>query len=295
MYEVILGFLVLCGYGAGAIAFAVWRATGYVAALVVLVGVLALAAWPLRVFWRRDAIAAAKLLLFCLVLPMLVAVLWAFNVPGSSAPWVAAGFAVPTVACCVYLFRELTRPEVLPNLLLRLGNRASICEVDGLQLIAQLVSTEDPIAPLALQIAVQSCVDAPRTLIVDLSGPGPSHLQFRPRATAPVGPGEMGVLLVPLRPIAGARAPGRLYLTPRAAGEAAPRVRYWEARVFERRAEPPLQAIAALAGVLVWGGGWWVNVPALGGATAPASELPPDQWHLKWKPEPALLEQARRR
>jgi len=291
--HIVLGFLTVVGIVWAAISFSAWRSTHSVVALLFTAAGVALAVWAARSLWRRDSFAAAQFLLFCSVVPVLVGGLWALNTESTTAWTVVAIFAVPVIACGVYLYRERTRPEVLPNVLLQWVQPGGVCELDGLQFAAQLVPPSSPAGVYELHIAVQSCVDAQRVLTVSLSGPPASRLRYRSRGTATVGAGEVGVFALPLSPVAGAGAPGTLHFAPHVSGDPGARIRYWRAQPYQRRIDPALTALLLVGGHLAWGGGWSVNVPASTAAEAPSGELPPDRWEVKWQPDPGLLASTR--
>jgi hypothetical protein len=266
-----------------------------VIALVFLAVGLALAGWAARALWRRDSYGAAQFLLFCFALPALVAALWGFNT-GSSAAWTIVGlFMVPVLACGAHIYRDRMRPEVLPNILLQWAPTGSVCELNELQFAAQLVPLSSTAGMFELRIAVQSCVDAERMLVVTLSGPSASRLWYRPRATVRVGAGEVGILSLPLVSVPGAGVPGKLHFAPDVSGAPGARVRYWRAQPYQKRIDPTLQALLLVGGTIAWGGGWSVNVPEWTGPGEPSGELPPDRWTVEWKPEAALLASARLR
>lgn len=62
--------------------------------------------------------------------------------------------------------------------------------------------------------------------------------------------------------------------------------------MYQWRATGGTQALLLLAGVIVWGGGWFVHVPVLPRGAESANELPPDRWDILWQPEPGLLKKA---
>ena len=294
--HIVLGFLAVVGLAVAGIAFLAWRGAHSVIAPGFVAGGLALGIWALRALWRRDSYAAAQFILFCSAMPVLISGLWAFNVPESRAAWAMATiFMVPVIACASYLYREHKRPEVLPNVLRQWVRAEGICELRDLQLTAQLAPAASAVGVFELQIAVQSCVDAERALTVVLSGPPPSLLRYRTQATVRVGPGEVGILALPMAPIAGAGAPGTLHFAPDVSGEPGPRIRYWRARPYQRRIDPSLQILLLAGGHIAWGGGWSVNVPGVEALEGSSAELPPDRWTISWKPDPMLLASARRR
>jgi hypothetical protein len=294
--HIVLGFLAVVGLAAAGIAFLAWRSTHSVIAFAFLAGGLALGARALLASWRRDSYAAAQFILFCSAIPVLICALWAFNVPESRAAWTVAAISiVPVIACAAYLYREHKRPEVLPNVLRQSARADSICELQDLQLTAHLVPAPSRDGVFELQIAVQSCVDAERVLTVALSGPPPSRLSYRARATVRVGPGEVGILALPIASMPGAGAPGTLHIAPDVSGEPGVRVRYWRARPYQRRIHPALQVLLLAGGHITWGGGWSVNVPAAESPEGSRGELPPDRWTISWKPDPMLLASARPR
>ena len=294
--RIVLGVLAIVGLLVTGFAFLVSLVTHSVIALGFLAGGLALAIWALRGLWRRDSYSAAQFILFCSAMPVLISGVQAFNVPESAAAWaMAATFMVPVIACASYLYREHKRPEVLPNVLRQWVRAEGICELLDLQLTAQLAPAAGDAGMFELQIGVQSCVDAERALTVALSGPPPSRLRYRTQATVRVGPGEVGILALPIAPIAGAGAPGTLHFSPDVSGEPGPRIRYWRARQYQRRIDPSLQVLLLVGGHIAWGGGWSVNVPAVEAPEESSGELPQDRWTIGWKPDPMLLASARQR
>ncbi|QSQ24021.1 hypothetical protein JY651_03315 [Pyxidicoccus parkwayensis] len=293
--HVFLGLLVLLGLLAAGISWLVWRPPDVGPALAWLIGGLVVAGWSALAFWRRDAFAAAKLLLFCTVMPAIFCVLWVFNAHslGGPATWGGGASAVGAALLGRYLWREWRRVEVLPNVLLDAANKEDICELDGLQLCAGLLRPEEGPVPLELRILVQSCVDAERTLTVRLSGPSKTRVHYPDRVTVQVGPGEVGRLVVPLHPLPGARAGGTLHLGLNITGPGGPRLRFWRARPYVARIHPVMQVLALLAGMITWGGGWSVEVPVLPDAPPPRPQLPPERWTVVWRPGLEQLHQAR--
>jgi len=292
--HIILGLLTALGFAVAGISFLAWRGTHNAIGLVFLLGGLTLSAWALRALWRRDSYSAAQFTLFCSAIPVLISALWAFNARESTGAWTTAAiFMAPVIACAVYLYRQHKRPEVLPNFLREWAQPGAISELGDLQLTAQLARASGESGLFELQIAVQSCVDAERTLRVALSGPSPSRLRYRTPATVRVGPGEVGILALPIAPVPGAGAPGTLHFEPDVTGAPGRRIRYWRARPYERRITPALQVLLLAGGHVAWGGGWSVNVPSVEGPEASGAELPPDRWTISWKPDPMLLASAR--
>lgn len=293
--HIVLGLLAVVGLATAGIALLAWRATHGAMAGAFLVGGLVLALRALRAMWRRDSYGAAQFILFCAALPALVCGLWALNVRESAAPLTGATvFTLPVIACAAFLYRQHTRPELLPNVLKQWVGAGHISELGELQLAVQLVKTEIR-GILYLKIAVQSCVDAERVLRVSLSGPPASRLRYRPQANVRVGPGEVGILSLPIAPVAGAGDPGKLHLDPDVSGDHGPRIRYWRAQPYQRRITGGFQAALLLAGHAAWGGGFSVNVPAPEAPGPPDLQLPPDVWMVSWTPDRGLLASARER
>jgi hypothetical protein len=267
MAEVLLGLMVLVGLTMAGLAGLVWAASGSGIGLAVLLLGLALAAWSLLAFWRRDSVAAAKLMLFCCVMPGLVAVLWATNTTGGrgKAAGVAVACAAGAAACAVFLWREANRVEILPNVLLELAPAARIVEIDGgVQVLAGIGPRKDG-GGAALHVHLQSCVSVPRTVRIALSGPLASPVLERPDDSALLGPGEVGVLVIPLQMARASDRPTPLFVAPAATEGPARRLRHWRARAYERHIGPGVQALLFLTGQLAWGGGVPRRDPGLDG------------------------------
>jgi hypothetical protein len=293
MSEVLLGFLGFLGLGVACISALVWHATGAALALALLLAGVGLASWSALTFWRRDPIATAKLLLFVSVVPALVSFVWILNIPApyGRVPWFGSAFTLVAAVCATYLWRDSRRPEVLPNVLLDWANAAQVCEIDGVQLFARLLRRQDH--GLELHVAAQSCVNAERVLTVRLSGPPLSRLRYPSQSTARLGPAEVGVLVIPMQPVPGPNAPGKLFLAPDVTGPWGARVRHWRAKAFERRIDPGMQVLLLLAGHIAWGGGLSVEVPrASSDAPPPGPELAAESWQTRWQPDPGLLRHA---
>lgn len=117
MVEVVLGFMVLLGLGLASLATLASGGIHVGWALVFQVAGLALAAWSLRLFWMRDSVAATKLVMFCCVMPGLIAGLWAANTQQGrgAALGVAVACAIGAGACALALWREASRPRCCPT------------------------------------------------------------------------------------------------------------------------------------------------------------------------------------
>jgi hypothetical protein len=293
--EGFVGLIVLIGFVWTGVAYSDWSKAPSASAFIFVVVGVALIVAPSYFLWRRDSVGTAKFLGLCSGVPGAITLIWALTGDDPRRAWtLVAVFGVPAIASAAYVFREWKRPEVLPNVLLQWARHNAICEVEGLQLVGQLVRGSNPDAPFELRFAVQSCVDADRTLTITLSGVLASRLRYRKETSVTVAPGVVGILSLPLAPISGPEEPGTLYFEPVVWGSWGARVRYWRARGYE----PPVGRVSQVAllalGTLAWGGGWCVNVPGPPDGREATGPLPADRWEVKWTPEPANLAAARR-
>ncbi|QDE99016.1 hypothetical protein [Myxococcus xanthus] len=103
----------------------------------------------------------------------------------------------------------------------------------------------------------------------------------------------MGLLIVPLFPVPGAQAPGKLSLRPRARGPAAPRLRHWRARRYEGPIHPAMRVLGLFAGILAWGGGVHVEVEGVSEVKPPPPQLPEASWEVLRRPSAEEIQQAR--
>ncbi|NTX37369.1 MULTISPECIES: hypothetical protein [unclassified Myxococcus] len=294
--HVLLGLLVLVGLTAAGIAGVTLRYRAPPApALAWLVGGLLLATWSARAFWKRDADGAARLLLFCFGMPAVVLGIWMVASSNFSGlpPWLALGCAAVTTFIGVRMWKDWRRAEVLPNVLLEWAPAEDVLEVDGVHFAVRLAATEEGSAPLELHLMAQGCVDAERALTLKLSGPPESRLRYPRETTVHLEAGEVGLLIVPLFPVPGAPAPGKLSLQPSARGPSAPRLRHWRARRYEGPLHPAMRVLGLFAGILAWGGGMHVEVAGVSEGKPPPPQLPEARWKVLWRPGAEEIQQAR--
>ncbi|ATB49465.1 hypothetical protein [Corallococcus macrosporus] len=294
--HVLLGLLVLVGLTAAGIAGVTLRYRApHAPTLGWLVGGLLLATWSARAFWKRDADGAARLFLFCFGTPPVVLGIWMVVTSDFSGlpPWLALGCAVVTAFIGVRMWKAWHREEVLPNVLFEWARAEDILEVDGVHFAVRLAVAPQGSAPLELHLMAQGCVDAERALTLKLSGPPESRLRYPRETTVHLEAGEVGLLIVPLFPVPGALAPGKLSLRPSARGPAAPRLRHWRARRYEGPIHPVLSVLGLFAGILAWGGGVHVEVAGVSEVKPPPSLLPEAHWKVLWRPGAEELQQAR--
>ena len=281
----LLGFLFLAGLAASVVAALLGLRSAGSPGPLWFSGGLALSAasgWALA---RRNLVGLLQLLLFCTLTPAMLLGLGALLVPGEQPGAVRGALLLLLLAAlpATALWRELRRPEHLPNVLLELAPAAHIVERDGLQLCAQ--ATQLPSGALELRVAVQSCVDQERRLVLRLRGPSARRLAYPTQVEARLGPAEVGLLRVALHPTATLGAPGPLHLRPLVSGPAATRVRHWRARALSGEPHPLLQILLAAHGHLHWGGGWRVELPLRPDAPAFEQPVPSATWELLWSPD----------
>lgn len=166
-------------------------------------------------------------------------------------------------------------------------------EIDGgVQLTAQIGVVPDT-TKLELRVLLQSCVDVPRIVRIELSAPLASPILERPPTDVELGAGEVGMLVIPLQMARTAERPTQLFVVPSATTGPAQRIRYWRAQAYERRIGPGLQAVLLLTGQVAWGGGLGLDVPPWRGAVEPLAPPLETRWEVVWRPDPGLLRSLR--
>ncbi|MBF5045409.1 hypothetical protein FGE12_23585 [Aggregicoccus sp. 17bor-14] len=233
---------------------------------------------------QRNLAGLLQLLLFCALTPALVLTAFALATPGENPT--AANLALLLLLLAAGpaygLWRELRRPERLPNVLLELAPPGHIVERDGLQLCAQVAQLSS--GAFELRVAVQSCVDRERHLALRLRGPAADRLSYPTRVEARLGPAEVGLLRVTLHPRAQLTAGERLHLRPDISGPPAQRLRHWRPRGYAEGTPTLLKVLLAGSGQLSWRGGWRVPLPVRFGSPTVEGPPPAPTWELLWSP-----------
>ena len=248
---------------------------------------------------RQDGYSFAQYSVVVLLFPLTLAIATLF-VAESTRAMVAA--AVCCAACLVLLalsvlalWRAHHLVDELPNVLQERFGKEALFETDGVQFTAER-GEGDVAAGSWVRIFLQSCVAAQRTVRISLdsvSGMLQRSGGLCTPALEPVelAPGEMGALLVPVRPGARPQRETHLYLTVHAHGAGGRRLRKLRARVPTTRRGTGFQLFALLGGHLVWGGGLrmiFVNADRKVGS---AEAIPTATWKSIDRPDVPVLRQ----
>jgi hypothetical protein len=223
----------------------------------------AVAAALLGIEARRDLYPFAQFSVVALLFPLTfaIAVWFVAETDTSRARAVVAGVAcVLGIAGAVWaLWREHHAPDGLPDVLLPRFGADGVFEIDGVHWAVQR-GPADVGEGTWVEVSLQSCVGAARTVTValeDVTGllRRRGSLATPPLEPVSLGPGEDGRLWVPVR--AGLR-PARealLYVSVRARGPRGPRLRKRRAPAASERTKLGFQLFALLGGHVMWGGG----------------------------------------
>ena len=228
-----------------------------------LLASVAVAAVLLAVEARRDLYPFAQFAVVVLLFPLTFAVA-VYVVAESDAGRARAiaggvGCALGIAGAIGVLWREHRAPDEVPDVLFERFGAERVFEIDGVQWAVERGPAE--VGEEAwVEISLQSCVAAARSVTValeDVTGLLRRRGSLATPSLDPVslGPGEVGVLWVPVR--AGPR-PARealLYVSVRARGPRGRRLRKRRAPAASERVKLGFQIFALLGGHLVWGGG----------------------------------------
>jgi hypothetical protein len=229
---------------------------------------------------RRDGYAFAQFSLVAILFPGTFAVA-AVSVAETDAGRTRAIAAIVVCAAGIAaavakLWKDHHARDEAPNVLLQRFSRAEIFEIDGVQWIA----VRGPAGVEEgswLEILVQSCVDAERTVSITLEDAA-GLLKRRGSLATPsidaihLGPGEVGALRVPVLPGAKPARDAYLYVSVRARGPGGRRVRVFRARAAPERTRLGFQLFALLGGHIVGDEGLrfaFHNPSEIAGAAAP--------------------------
>ncbi len=254
-------------------------------ALLVVVGGLAYEA-------RRDFWRTANFVVWICTAPVLVAGVIVAVGESTSARLKAVAVGLPFVALALtslaFVIRNQLAGDDVPNPLRERFPKSGIWEAKGVQWSG--VSNTPVIGPEGgwMSIFLQNCVAAPRRVQITLQDAGgflmrSGGLGWPPLVAVELGPGDVGVLDVPITPTGTRRGNVHLYVAVAADGPPGKRMRRWHARVASMRISPWLTFFGILGGVIAWGGGVRLtfSVPGVAAARPPGFSMPP-RWEPLW-------------
>ncbi|MEJ7735630.1 MAG: hypothetical protein WKG00_41385 [Polyangiaceae bacterium] len=210
---------------------------------------------------RQDSYSFAQYSVVALLFPLTLAIATLFVAESTRATVAAAACCAACVALLVLAVLALWRGhhlvDELPNVLQERFGKEALFETDGVQFTAEH-GQGDVAAGSWVRIFLQSCVAAERTVRISLDGVS-GVLQRSGGLCTPalepveLAPGEMGALLVPVRPGARPQRETHVYLTVHAHGAGGRRLRKLRARVPTTRRGTGFQLFSLLGGYLVCG------------------------------------------
>lgn len=211
---------------------------------------------------------------------------------------IAAGVSVVAwlgfVACLVYLLRIQFARDTLPDLLRKEFAPSAIYEVGGVQFAVRQSRTELAAGErFYVRVVAQNCWDRERHLTfvldpelrVSLNRAG---LKVPKEAKLRLPGGAVAVLTIPVEAESKAKGAYSLVARPKVSGSGGTRVRRRRAQAPSTRIPPWITALAALGGVLAWGGGMRLEVAVAqrrdGDVPVPGSPLEAET-EVVWQPE----------
>lgn len=245
---------------------------------------------------RRDLSRTARYAAWLCVPPLVLAVVVVAVSESTEARLKAAGVAAPFVllalASAALVIRDQLAEDGVENPLRDRFPTSSIWESEGVQWAANGHSAVVSPEGTWVRVFLQSCVAAPRRV----------HITFEDRAgflsrsgslTWPalepfeLGPGDVGVLHVPIAPTGARRGDVDLYVAVAAYGPPGARVRRWRARAGSKPLSPWLTLLAIFGGVVAWGGGVRLRLSiAIARGVSSAAVLGPPRWEPLWGGSP---------
>ena len=188
-----------------------------------------------------------------------------------------------TIACGVRVVRSALWKDTLPNLRSLGWAPRELYEFNGVQFGVAHDAPDASRTTRVIRIAVQNCMNAPREVRFSFT---PDHRGAKEPAvsgSATLGPLHVGTLLIELP---GRLPGGRFAIVPAITGPDGKRERRWRATPYSAPVSGGFQLVAILAGVLVWGGGMWLTIPAAQSGPSSAAE-PIVTWKRIWPTEDA--------
>ncbi len=212
---------------------------------------------------RRDSYALAQFAVVSLLFPGTFAVA-AYVVAETSAGRMRAIAAATAcligIAGAVYqLWKEHRIEDVGVNVLLARFDKGSIFEIDGVQWAVER-GGDDVGRESWIKVFLQSCVAAERSVTIELEDVAGllgrrGSLTTPPLEAVTLGPGDVGGLLIPVRPGPRPAEEAWLYVSVQARGAPGRRLRRFRGQTASGRTKRGFQLFALLGGYLVWGGG----------------------------------------
>lgn len=261
--------------------------TAVVVGVALLVVVAGLAYEARRDFWRT-----ANFVMWICTAPVLVAGVIVGVGESTSARLKAVGVGLPFLALgltsLAFVIRNQLAKDDVPNPLQERFPKSRIWEAEGVQWSG--ASNTPVVGPEGawLSIFLQNCIAAPRRVQITLQDAGgllmrSGGLGLPPLLPVELGPGDVGVLHVPIVPTGTHRGDVHLYVAVAADGPPGKRMRRWHARVGSKRISPRLTVFGILGGVIAWGGGVRLTFSVPGAATArpPGFAMAP-RWEPLW-------------
>jgi hypothetical protein len=246
---------------------------------------------------RQDGYSFAQYSVVALLFPLTIGISALFVAESSGAMVAAAVCCAACVALLAVAVLALWRAhhlvDELPNLLQERFGKEALFETDGVQFTAER-GDADVAAGSWVRIFLQSCVAAERTVRISLDSVS-GMLQRSGGLCTPaleavaLAPGEMGALLVPVRPGTRPQREAHLYLTVQARGAGGRRLRRLRARVPTTRRGTGFQLFALLGGHLVWGGGLRLTFVNADRRVGSAEAIPTPSWKSIDRPDVPVL------
>lgn len=240
---------------------------------------------------RRDVWRTANFVMWICTAPVLVAGVIVGIGESNSARLKALGVGLPFLALGLvslgFVIRNQLAKDDVPNPLQERFPKSQIWEAEAVQWSG--VSNTSVVAHEGawLSIFLQNCVSAPRRVQITLKDAGgflmqSGGLSWPPLLPVELGPGDVGVLHIPITPTGTRRGGLHLYVAVAADGPPGKRMRRWHARVGSKRISPWLTVFGILGGVIAWGGGVRLTFSVPGVAPVRPGFSAPPRWEPLW-------------